>query len=286
MSGRSDTTARWMTCSNCRTTSLPASRLRRAGNHPGGDRARARKTAGRSRCMGSLFAGNGRLSQDDEAGCGCRDCRPGEGDHDRARFRHRARPAWAMPCACRDARMGSPGAPRVRRGPRLRRTSSSSWPTSPEANQSLALVLVVTGRSDQAMRVAQRAIELNPNYAEAYAVLGHALIFCGDLEGGLRACHKAERGNPRDSRGTWLYDAMGHGYFFLGEYDKAIEVSKKGLHQDPALVRRASHTRLCLRPNRPQGRSQALCGRAARADSALFVACVAQEPNDCRSQIG
>jgi tetratricopeptide (TPR) repeat protein len=28
---------------------------------------------------------------------------------------------------------------------------------------------------------------------------------------------------------------MGHGYFFLGEYDKAIEVSKKGLHQDPAL---------------------------------------------------
>jgi adenylate cyclase len=109
------------------------------------------------------------------------------------------------------------------------------WPTSPETNQSLALVQVVTGHSDEAVRVAQRAIELNPNSAEAYAVLGHALIFCGDLEGGLRACHKAERGNPRDSRGTWLYDAMGHGYFFLGEYDKAIEVSKKGLHQDPAL---------------------------------------------------
>ena len=109
------------------------------------------------------------------------------------------------------------------------------WPTSPEANQSLALVQVVTGRSAEAVRVAQRAIELNPNYAEAYAVLGLALILCGDLEGGLRACHKAERGNPRDSRGTWLYDAMGHGYFFLGEYDKAIEVSKKGLHQDPAL---------------------------------------------------
>ena len=28
---------------------------------------------------------------------------------------------------------------------------------------------------------------------------------------------------------------MGHAYFFLGEYEKAIEVSKKGLHQDPAL---------------------------------------------------
>ena len=109
------------------------------------------------------------------------------------------------------------------------------WPTSPEANQSLAFVQVVIGRSAEAVRVAQRAIELNPNYAEAYAVLGLALILCGDLEGGLAACQKAERGNPRDSRGTWLYDAMGHGYFFLGDYDKAIEVSKKGLHQDPSL---------------------------------------------------
>jgi adenylate cyclase len=94
----------------------------------------------------------------------------------------------------------------------------------------------MTGRAAEAVRVARRAIELNPNSAEAYALLGHALIFCGDLEGGLAACHKAERSNPRDSRGTWLYDAMGHGYFFLGDYDKAIEVSKKGLHQDPTLI--------------------------------------------------
>ena len=39
----------------------------------------------------------------------------------------------------------------------------------------------------------------------------------------------------RDSRGTWLYDAMGHAYFFLGDYEKAIEVSNKGLHQDPSV---------------------------------------------------
>jgi adenylate cyclase len=108
-------------------------------------------------------------------------------------------------------------------------------PTSPQANQSVAFVLAVTGEAEQAIRVAQRAIELNSNYAEAYAVLGHALVFRGDLEGGLAACQRAERGNPRDSRGTWLYDAMGHAYFFLGDYEKAIDVSKKGLHQDPAL---------------------------------------------------
>ncbi len=49
------------------------------------------------------------------------------------------------------------------------------------------------------------------------------------------ACHLAERSSPRDNRGTWLYDAMGHGYFMLGDYEQAIEVSKKGLHQDPSV---------------------------------------------------
>jgi adenylate cyclase len=108
-------------------------------------------------------------------------------------------------------------------------------PSSPETNQAFAFVLAMTGEAEQAIRVAQHAIELNPNFAEAYVVLGLALIFCGDLEGGLAACHRAERGSPRDSRGTWLYDVMGHAYFFLGDYENAIEVSKKGLHQDPSI---------------------------------------------------
>ena len=108
-------------------------------------------------------------------------------------------------------------------------------PSSPETHQALAFVLAMTGSADEAVLAARRAVELNPNYADAYAVLGHALIFCGDLETGLAACQKAERSSPRDSRGTWLYDAMGHAHFFLGDYEKAIEVSKRGLHQDPSV---------------------------------------------------
>ena len=108
-------------------------------------------------------------------------------------------------------------------------------PSSPEANHALAFVLNMTGEAEQAITVARRAIDLNPNFAEAHAVLGHALIFCGDLEGGLAACHLAERSSPRDSRGSWLYDAMGHAYFMLGDFEQAIDVSKKGLHQDPSV---------------------------------------------------
>ncbi len=51
----------------------------------------------------------------------------------------------------------------------------------------------------------------------------------------MTACHQAERSSPRDSRGSWLNDTMGHAHFFLGDYEKAIEVSKKALHQDPSV---------------------------------------------------
>ena len=108
-------------------------------------------------------------------------------------------------------------------------------PSSPETNQALALVLWATGESEQAITAARRAVELNPNYAEAYVALGCALIFYGDLEEGLAACQRAARSSPRDARGSRLYDAMGHAYFMLGDYEQAIEVSKKCLHQDPSL---------------------------------------------------
>ena len=108
-------------------------------------------------------------------------------------------------------------------------------PSSPEAHQTLAVVLSVVGEAERAVAVARRAIELNPNYAEAQAVLGLALVLCGDLEGSLAACRQAQRGNPRDSRRSLLYDAMGHAYFMLGDYEKAIEVSEKGLNEEPSL---------------------------------------------------
>jgi adenylate cyclase len=107
-------------------------------------------------------------------------------------------------------------------------------PSSPETNQALAFVLLCTGDAEQAVTAARLAIDLNSNFAEAYATLGHALIFCGDLEEGLATCQRAARNNPRDTRGSWLYNAMGHAYFMLGDYEQAIDVSKKGLYQDPS----------------------------------------------------
>jgi tetratricopeptide (TPR) repeat protein len=96
-------------------------------------------------------------------------------------------------------------------------------------------MLLCTGRTREAAIVAQRSVDLNPYFARAHAVLGHALVHSGDPEGGLAACEKGLRSTPRDQRGSWLYDALGHIYFFLGQYEKAIDVSHRALQYDPSL---------------------------------------------------
>ena len=48
-------------------------------------------------------------------------------------------------------------------------------PSSAEAHQTLASVLYVVGEAERAVAVARRAIELNPNYAEAQMALGMRL---------------------------------------------------------------------------------------------------------------
>ena len=108
-------------------------------------------------------------------------------------------------------------------------------PTSPETNEAHAFLLLCTGRAEEAAIVAQRSVELNPYFARAHAVLGHALVHAGDPEGSLAACQRGLRSTSRDQRGSWLYDAIGHAYFFLGEYEKAIDVSHRALHHDPSL---------------------------------------------------
>ena len=109
-------------------------------------------------------------------------------------------------------------------------------PSSPEANNALAFVLAMTGKADKAITVARHAIDLNPNFAEAHVILGHALVLSGELEAGLESCRQAERSNPRDTRGSWRLNTLGHAHFFLGDYEKAIEVSEKSLLQERSFI--------------------------------------------------
>jgi len=43
------------------------------------------------------------------------------------------------------------------------------------------------------------------------------------------------RSTSRVQRGSWLYDALGHVYFFLDRYEEAVDVSHRALQHDPSL---------------------------------------------------
>jgi tetratricopeptide (TPR) repeat protein len=83
--------------------------------------------------------------------------------------------------------------------------------------------------------VAQRSVDLNPYFARAHADLGQALLYCGDPEGALAECEKGLRSTSRDRRGSSLYATLSHIYFFLGQYEKAVDVSHRALQYDPSL---------------------------------------------------
>ena len=159
-------------------------------------------------------------------------------------------------------------------------------PASPEANQSLAFVLAMTGKAVQAIQVAQRAIELNPNFADAYAILGHAHIFCGELEAGMAACHRAERGSPRDSQGNLAIRCDGARLFLPRRLRKSHRDIEKSASPGPFGLWCFGNAGVRLRSARPRQRSQILCGGTAQAGSAVLTAGATEKSDVCGCQAG
>jgi adenylate cyclase len=84
---------------------------------------------------------------------------------------------------------------------------------------------------DKAISAAQSAIALNPNAADAYWMLGFALIMSGRTEEGIRLIEKAMRLHPMPPD-HYLMD-VGFGYYFLGRHEDAIEIHSELLKRTP-----------------------------------------------------
>ena len=99
------------------------------------------------------------------------------------------------------------------------------------AHYSLSFLNLFRKEHDKAVSAAQSAIALNPNAADAYWVLGFALIMSGRTEEGIRLIEKAMRLHPMPPD-HYLMD-VGFGYYFLGRYEDAIEIHKELLKRTP-----------------------------------------------------
>jgi adenylate cyclase len=84
---------------------------------------------------------------------------------------------------------------------------------------------------DEAIKEGERAIELNPNGAEAHVHLGFILCLSDETELAIKLLKRAFRLNPIPTPINYMFLAMA--YRNNGQYEKAIELSKKGLIGNP-----------------------------------------------------
>jgi len=95
----------------------------------------------------------------------------------------------------------------------------------------LGWIYIFKRQHDEAIKEGERAIELNPNGAEAHAHLGYMLIMSDKTELGIKLVKRAFRLNPIPM--PHYYNILAMAYRNIEQYEKAIELSKKGLIGNP-----------------------------------------------------
>jgi len=121
---------------------------------------------------------------------------------------------------------------------------------SPEEYRMLARLEMWGGRNEPALLMIDKAVELDPEDAEARALQGQLLIALGDVPGALISFQAADALAPGDPL-TQARIAECHGN--LGDVDKAIAAWENALALDPDMQpARAALGDLLLRSDRPE----------------------------------
>jgi TolB-like protein/Tfp pilus assembly protein PilF len=95
----------------------------------------------------------------------------------------------------------------------------------------LGSIYSMMGQHDKAIAEGKRSIELDPNGAMVHGLLGQTLIYAGRPDEAIEHTKKGIRLNP--SPDYWLLRDLGLCYLLKGQYEKALNESKKALQLSP-----------------------------------------------------
>ncbi|OWO96190.1 adenylate/guanylate cyclase domain-containing protein [Rhizobium esperanzae] len=101
----------------------------------------------------------------------------------------------------------------------------------PVAHWALSLVKLYSRQHDRAISEAERAIVLNPNFAEGRVSLGEALIYSGRAEEALACFDRARVLNPYFPDVVLHFQALA--LFQLGRYREAVELLLQRVSRNP-----------------------------------------------------
>ncbi len=78
----------------------------------------------------------------------------------------------------------------------------------------------------------ERALELNPNAAQAWVFSGWVNMYIGKADRSVEHFRRAMRLNPLDPAGYRTHSGLAFGYMYLGQYGEAVAWGRKALHEN------------------------------------------------------
>ncbi len=104
-------------------------------------------------------------------------------------------------------------------------------PDEPSGYSMLAHYYLWTKQHDSGIKEIKKAIALDPNNSEWLATYGELLTYANLPEEGIEYLLKAIRLDPKYP--VWYLYGVGHAYWLIHDYDKAIAALKKAVEKDP-----------------------------------------------------
>jgi len=132
---------------------------------------------------------------------------------------------------------------------------------SPYSHYALAITSVFASAFEQALRAAQRAIELAPGFALGHLVLGMARLYSGNAAGAVAPLSHGLHLNSFDPQNFVWYNTLAYAHLFTGDPGAAL-----------AAARRAQE----IRPDWSLAVESALCAARAQGDDAAARLCAMQ----------
>jgi adenylate cyclase len=102
---------------------------------------------------------------------------------------------------------------------------------SPMPHRVLAMTYLLFRKHNAAMGEAKKAIEMGPNYADAYMTLGIVYMHSDMEEAAVPVLQKAIRLNPYPP--SAYHDTLAWSYYWLGKYDAAVAEGKRAISLNP-----------------------------------------------------
>jgi adenylate cyclase len=102
-----------------------------------------------------------------------------------------------------------------------------------EAQSVLAWATYLEGISDEVWDRVSLALEISPNSARAYLVMGNALVFSGQPSLGRDKLLTALRLNPRDPVNAVVLNVIGWSYYCERDYMRALDAARRVVSRFP-----------------------------------------------------